>query len=696
MKRILLSTVIIGLGLLLLVEGTLAEEGGAAGPDVFVRITQPEANFDAAYLSVAASTSTCNPTDVTYVRWNLSDIPTTAYIHTATLTLTANYATGTDGILLGLYETDSGWQEETLTWATSPPPGALIETRPAPTTGGQTVTFDSTALRDYLNGKIRSGASEANFALRFTAGCRLFALARFADRESGSTAPAMHLEYEIYVPDLTIDKRGPATAVPGEVIEYTLVYTNAGNAVAPYATITDALPPQMTVYDHGTFTLPGQTLTWELFNIAPGEGGVITFTALISPTFSGLLINTATIATTAVESNTTNNVSPPVVTEVRAPDLTIRKDGQTAAYPGEVITYTLTYSNAGNAPAPYVTITDVLPPELTALDHTGTIMLPLPGQTLTWEVFNLAPGEGGVLTITAIVSPTFTGLLTNTATIATPLFDSDTGNNTSPPLVTEVRAPDLTIRKTGPTAAYPGEVITYTLTYSNAGNAPAPYVTITDVLPPELTALDHTGTIMLPLPGQTLTWEVFDLAPGEGGVLTITAIVSPTFTGLLTNTATIATPLFDSDTGNNTSPPVVTEVRAPDLTIHKTGPATAYPGDVITYTLTYANIGDAPAPYVTITDVLPPNAQLYAHSGTVILPAPDHTLTWEVFNLAPGAGGTLTVSVVINPTYTGWLTNSVTIAATVPEMVTLNNTSVAQTLVKPHIIYLPLVMRAAP
>lgn len=576
MKRLLLSIWVVGLGLLF-AKGVLAEEGGAAGPDVFVRITQPEANFDAGHLSVAASTGDCNPTDVVYIHWDLSDIPTTAYVHTATLTLMANYATGTEGVLLGLYETDSGWQEETLTWATSPALDALIETRPAPTTNGQTVTFDSAALRDYLNGKIRGGAGQASFALSFTGGCRLFALARFDDRESGLTGPAMHLEYELYLPDLAIDKSGPATAAPGDVIEYTLTYTNTGNAVAPYVAITDALPPQTTVYD-----------------------------------------------------------------------------------------------------------------------HSGTVMVPLPGQTLTWEVFNLAPGESGVLTFTALVSPTFSGLLTNTATIATTAVESITTNNVSPPIVTEVRAPDLTIHKAGPATAYPGDLITYTLTYANAGNAPAPYVTITDVLPPHLTALDHTGTILLPLPGQELTWEVFDLAPGDGGMLTITAIVSPTFTGWLTNTATIATTIFDSNSGNNTSPPIVTEIRAPDLTIHKTGLATAYPGDVITYTLAYANAGDAPAPYVTITDLLPLNTQLYDHSGTIVLPSPERTLTWEVFNLAPGASGTLTVSVVINSTYTGWLTNTAAISTTIPETVTVNNTSVAWTLVTPHIIYLPLVMRAAP
>ncbi len=696
MKRLLLSMVFVVLGILLLTEGVLAEEGGAAGPDTFARITQPDTNFDVQYLSVAASTSACNPTDITYVYWDLTGITNTAVVHIASLTLTTNYASGTDGVILGLYAVESGWHEETLTWATAPALGALIETRPAPTAAGQPVTFNSAALIAYLNSKVRSGADHASFALRFTEGCSLFALARFDDRDSGLASPTMHLEYEIYVPDLTIYKTGPAVTYPGDVITYTLAYSNIGIAIAPYINIVDVLPLEMTVHDSGgaiVLPQPDNTLRWEVFDLAPGDSGVLTFTAIISPTFSGILMNTATITTTAVESDTTNNVSPPVVTEVLAPDLAIHKSGPTIASPGDVIEYTLVYTNIGNAPAPYVTITDALPPQTTVYDHSGRVILPLPGQTLTWEVVNLAPGDSGVITITVIVNPTFTGLVTNTATITTTIFDSNTTNNVSLPAVTEIRAPDLAIHKRGPATAYPGELIEYTLIYTNVGDAPAPYITITDVLPPQLTVYDHTGTVLQPLPGHTLTWEVFNLAPGDSGVLTITALVSPTFTGLLTNTASIATPIFDSDVTNNVTPPVVTEIRAPDLAIHKTGPATAYPGDVIEYTLVYTNVGDAPAPYVTITDLLPANTQLYDHTGTVILPRPAEQLTWEIFNLAPNAGGTLTVSVIISPTFTGWLTNTVTIATTAPEIYVNNNVNAAWTLVGPHLIYLPLVMR---
>lgn len=267
-------------------------------------------------------------------------------------------------------------------------------------------------------------------------------------------------------------------------------------------------------------------------------------------------------------------------------------------------------------------------------------------------------------------------------------------------LETVTRPVDLAIAKTGPAFAAPGQTITYTLFYTNVGDIPVNYAVITDALPAEVLVYDYTDSIILPLPGNVLMWELFDLAPGDSGALTITAIVSPTFTGLLTNTAAITSNAFERDPANNVTPPVITVVRAPDLAIHKSGPATAYPGDVIEYTLVYTNVGDAPAPYVTVTDRLPANTQLYDHSGT-ILPMPDYILTWEVFDLAPGAHGTFTVSVVIHATFTGWLNNTAAIATTAPETYLENNTHSVWTQVTPRpalwrYVYLPLVMRAAP
>jgi uncharacterized repeat protein (TIGR01451 family) len=77
--------------------------------------------------------------------------------------------------------------------------------------------------------------------------------------------------------------------------------------------------------------------------------------------------------------------------------------------------------------------------------------------------------------------------------------------------------------------AAPGDPIIYTLTFSNSESSTATGVVITDIVPVSVTvsgvvssgvAITDTGTI----PGYV--WEVQDLAPGQGGVITITGVLS--------------------------------------------------------------------------------------------------------------------------------------------------------------------------
>jgi hypothetical protein len=47
-------------------------------------------------------------------------------------------------------------------------------------------------------------------------------------------------------------------------------------------------------------------------------------------------------------------------------------------------------------------------------------------------------------------------------------------------------------------------------------------------------------------------WDVADLAPGEGGTITITAALDRTFGGVLTNRAAIANAIGEARNGDNT------------------------------------------------------------------------------------------------------------------------------------------------
>ncbi len=530
--------------------------------DTYVDVNDAEKNFNGNQLEVSASLETCEPTSITFLQWDLTHIPAYSAVQTATLKLTAFGAmNNAEGTWLALYATGDNWTEDTLTYANAPALGTRIESRPLPLSippEGQAVIFTDDALRLYLEEQLADDQI-ASFALRLEGRCDIgYTVALFYDSESQSDVPDLYLETQVRPTDVTIGKAGPASASPGQMITYTVTYTNTGPLPVRYALITDTLPAQLQVYTytHPLIPLqPNNTLMWEVRDLAPGDNGTLTITGLISPAFTGWLTNTATITTTAIESDTTNNVSLPVVTLVQAADLVMHKSGPPVAVPGERITYTLVYTNAGNARVPQAVVVDHLPAAAQIYDYTGST-LPPQDNTLLWEILDLAPGQAGVLTVTATISPTFGGVLTNTATIATTVFEADTTNNVAPPVVTVVQVPDLVMHKSGPPVAVSGERITYTLVYTNVGDAMALQVVVTDTLEPAEMAIPPT------------VWQVGDLAPGAGGTLTLPLAVPSTFEGWLTNTVTIAARMPEVNTDNNTSY-VVTRIAAlPHYTLY--------------------------------------------------------------------------------------------------------------------------------
>jgi len=121
-----------------------------------------------------------------------------------------------------------------------------------------------------------------------------------------------------------------------------------------------------------------------------------------------------------------------------------------------------------------------------------------------------------------------------------------------------------------PAAARPGDVITYTLIYSNAGAYPASGVTISDPLPAEILAPAYqaSGAMITPTVGVgPFVWQVEDLAVGLGGRIVISGTIDPAVTPpiTLTNTVTITSPLEGAPVDNVASVilPVVPEIPQP-------------------------------------------------------------------------------------------------------------------------------------
>ena len=98
-------------------------------------------------------------------------------------------------------------------------------------------------------------------------------------------------------------------------------------------------------------------------------------------------------------------------------------------------------------------------------------------------------------------------------------------------------------KSVAPSTAEPGQAITYTLVYTNYGPETLSDVLVTDSLPITLTNLSYTysGARITATGSFSYTWQVEELDAGEGGIITVTAEITPGApVGILTNMATIA------------------------------------------------------------------------------------------------------------------------------------------------------------
>lgn len=343
-----------------------------------------------------------------------------------------------------------------------------------------------------------------------------------------------------------------------------------------------------------------------------------------------------------------------------------KDDGREAVRPGDTTTYTVTVRNTLVAEDVIgATVTDVLPAGLTYVAATGDPTVS--GQTLTWSLADLAPGEDVEFSVTVKVAQDADTSIVNTADVSAPdpaggpglLHDSATDSDL-------VRA--LTITKSSDARALPrvGDVVTYTVTVTNVG--PDAYgqttpITVTDdasdlfddaTYNGDATS-DHGADPVVDEDLDRLTWS--GPVPGNGSVtLTYSVTLAAGGDARVANRACI--PAGETAVGTSACDAVV--VNLPKLTIEKTASTTDLPsiGDDVTYTVTVENTSDVdftatdPATMTDdLSDVLDdatfdPDTDASATVGEVDFVSPE--LTWKG-PLAAGDTATITYTV----TYTG-------------------------------------------
>lgn len=291
-------------------------------------------------------------------------------------------------------------------------------------------------------------------------------------------------------------------------------------------------------------------------------------------------------------------------------DLSLAKSGPATAFPGEMITYTVSVSNTGTTTATGTLVTDTLPTGLTFVTYTTSLAHTFSqpnAQTLVWDLGDVTTDTANA---TIEVATTVDGsvldgaLLTNTVIASTSTTETVISNNVAQ-TTTAVLAPVLDLNKsvepyTG--VPYHGEV-TYTLVLNNSGGQDAGGVLLTDTLPAEV---DFARWVDQPIgAGVTADEVTWSGTVDAGGTITFTFVVTHVgnYSDIVTNTAE-----YTHASGNSSAQAEFTVVSStPDLSISKSASPNvnvARSGEV-TYTVTLANAGAADAPGVLFTDTLP-------------------------------------------------------------------------------------------
>ena len=317
----------------------------------------------------------------------------------------------------------------------------------------------------------------------------------------------------------TSDPASGSTVLPGQEVTYTLTVTNTG-PVATTATAEDDLSEVLAHADlvgelPAGATLDGTTLTWNTATIGVGESVSISYTVVVHADALG-----ETLRNVVVPTGPGGECEGSCTTEHPVPAWSLTKTSDPASgssvLPGDEVTYTLTIENTGPV-AVEATAQDDLTEVLAHADLVSELPagLTLDGMTLTWNAGTIGVGESVSVSYTVVVHADARG-----ATLRNVVVPTTPGGECEVSCTTDHLVPAWSLTKSSDPASgssvKPGEHITYTLTATNIGEANLTGALAIDDLSGVLEHATLAGDLPagLTLSGETLTWQIPDLAPG--------------------------------------------------------------------------------------------------------------------------------------------------------------------------------------
>ena len=332
---------------------------------------------------------------------------------------------------------------------------------------------------------------------------------------------------------------------------------------------------------------------------------------------------------------------------------------------GEVLTYTIYYTNTGNLPLSYVWIWDDINTALGSVITPTISPPPDPGETtggrVAWYLnqvpANGQPGSSGELTFSILVDGAGQDIADNVSLINIANFGINPGSLPNNPALSDsvttiIQAPMINANKTDEVNfAEPGDPLTYTLQASNYGSVMADGVVITDVLPSDLTLVG----IPIPAPdfqnGQTLVWTSLGPIQPDGEVIIhipVRVNIKTPIGAFLINTMAVeyTNPvghLYAIQTADDS-----TTITAPLFTVHKSAsPDPVFVGQPIVYAISYTNIGTAGATNGIITDTIPLSTT-YQSCSDAPCSISGGVVTWQVGDIPENSSGAVSFTVLVD------------------------------------------------
>lgn len=345
---------------------------------------------------------------------------------------------------------------------------------------------------------------------------------------------------------------------------------------------------------------------------------------------------------------------------------------------GDVITYSLTASNEGNADASAYSIADAIPSGLLYIDGSATDDGEYADGAVSWELSDLPFGENKTVSFDVRVPST-----ANDATWLNKGHVTCTSTTRVSEIVTAKKhgGADISLEKrqsiesiddvTSSLETISGQTVRYSIKVTNNGAGAARDLVVTDLVTSGLTVASDSvtdgGTLGQSGAGQQITWNIGDLQSGEYITLYFDAVIpdsdldanwenvaQATYSDANKQTLSATSNKVDiSKEGQAAFSPSLLQGLTPDgwgqaISAGK-GDLTVKAGDIVDFTLSGKNEGKGPA-YGAWLTMKVPDGMIVAESVPTDAMIDGNIISWRLGTVAEGATYSKNVSLIVPQT----------------------------------------------